>query len=221
MSSEVSTELEQDATKRMFERLMAAKDKSKDNDEIVIKDLEGARMFQDAFCCSDPIYQDQIKIILPNEPDNIGANTVASYLYGCFQDESTVEIACTPECSTGLKNPNLAPCDIASYQKSDKLIKVNSVVSEDADVFISQGSSLTKDDMAILRSQGIKVITTYNQNGNTITYTLGQSLTVEQDPAAPTQTSDNSTTTSSGWVWVWIIIAILLIAILAVIFLRQ
>lgn len=222
MSSEVATQLEQDATKRMYERLIAARDKPKDADETVIKDLEGSRMFQDAFCCADPIYQQQIATILASKPENVTANTVGSYLYGCFQPELAVEVACTPECATGLKNPELGKCDIASYEKKGKLTKVNSVVSEEANVFLDKGETLTAEDKKVLREQGIKVATTYNRDGTSINYVLGESFNVS-DPAqdVPQTTNDNSSSsTNTAWAWVWIIIAIVLIIIIALLLSR-
>jgi len=223
MSSDIATQLEEDATKRMYERLIAAHDKSETYNDSIIKDIEGSRMFQNVFCCNDPIYQNQINTIIASKPDTVIDDTVGAYLYGCFQPELAVEVACTPACSNGLKNPNLKPCDIASYEKKGELIKLNSIVSEDANVFIANGNSLTNDDRRILRDQGVKVATIYTQDGNTINYVLGESIDVTQDPPTQQQQpvqdpTSSESTTSWAWFWAWIIIIIVIIIIIIIAF---
>jgi hypothetical protein len=171
-------------------------------------------MFQNAFCCADPVYKEQIATIVATVPDVVTDDTVGAYLYGCFQPELAVEIACTPACANGLKNPDLTPCEIASYEKKGQLTKLNTVISEDANVFIATGNVITTDDLKTLRDQGIKVITTYNQDNNTINYILGESITTTQPDPTQSQPTNSSTT---SWAWLWIIIAIVIIIILIII----
>ena len=221
--SEVATQLEHDATKQMYERLIAAQDKPVDFDDTIKRDLEGSRTFQEAFCCTDPVYTDQIAIVVASKPDVVKSDTVGEYLYGCFQPELAVEIACTPACADGLKNPDLSPCEIASYEKKHgKLTKINNVNSEDANVFIASGESLTNEDKINLQQQGVKVITTYNQDGDTINYILGESLDISQpvtsDPPPNDSTQSGGT---SGWAWVWGVIILIIIIILLVLLFRN
>jgi len=216
MSTEVSTQLEQDAIKRMYERLIAARDKSKPFDDSITKDIEGSRMFQEAFCCTDPIYKEQVATIAATTPNIVIDDTVGSYLYGCFQPELTVEISCTPACANGIKNPNLTPCEIASYEKKGQLNKLNNVVSEDANIFIATGNTLTQEDLKSLFSQGVKVITIYKQDGNTINYILGESLNITQEDPTDSPPAYESTN-GTGWVWMWIAIAIALLIIIMII----
>lgn len=227
MSSEVVTQLEQEATKRMYERLIAARDKSKTADESVIRDLEGSRMFQDAFCCTDPIYKEQIDIIKSTLPDVVHDDTVGEHLYGCMQPELAVEIACTPACADrGLINPDLAPCELASYEKKGGVLKkINGVSSNEAHIFIAsrlpQGNDeLTNTDRNLLRSQGIKVITTYNQDGDTINYVLGESIDLTQPDPTP-QPPPPEETTSANWGWGLLVIAIVVIIIMALVLGRR
>ena len=223
MSSEVVTQLEQEATKRMYERLIAAKDKSKTFDENIKRDLEGSHMFQDAFCCSDPIYTEQINIIKASVPDVVKADTIGEHLYGCFQPELAVEIACTPACADGgLKNPDLSPCEIASYQKTKdglkKLTDASGEFQQEANVFINTGAKITSADRQQLRNDGIKIITTYDRDHDTINYVLGESIDITQDEPESVQDQTNTSSTSTAnWVWIlWIVLIIL--AIIAIIY---
>lgn len=214
MSSEVITQLEHEATKRMYERLIAAKDKSKTFDENIKRDLEGSHMFQDAFCCADPIYTEQINIIKETLPDVVDADTVGEHLYGCFQPELSIEIACTPACADGgLKNPDLSPCEIASYRKTQnglkKLTDGSGEFKHEANVFIDLGAKITSADRLQLRNDNIKIITTYHQDHGHINHILGENIDITQDEPV-NQTS--STSSSSDWLWIiWIILIILVI----------
>ncbi|CAH6418169.1 Hypothetical protein HVR_LOCUS44 [uncultured virus] len=220
----LSTELEHDAIKQMYQRLIVAHDKPIDFDDTIKRDIEGSRTFQEAFCCTDPIYKEQIEIIKAGNPNTAIDGTVGSYLYGCFQPELAVEIGCTPACAdgiNGLKNPDLANCEIASYEKSSygsnkgKLIKLNKITSEDANLFMGSGESLTSNDKALLVQDGVKVITIYNQDENTINYVLGESIDVTQ-PDSPNadQPPPSSSSTTNGWVWFLGIVVIIVIILL-------
>lgn len=210
MSSEVITKLEQEATKLMHERLIAARDKSKTADESIILDLDGSRMFQDAFCCNDPIYKEKIERVKATIPDVVHDDTVGEHLYGCMQPELAVEIACTPACADGgLINHDLEPCELASYEKKDgALKKLNNVSSDEAHVFIASNETLTLADRNELRAQGIKIITTYNQDGDTIDLT-------QEDPQPPPEQ-----TTTANW-WIFLIIAIVIIIVIMAIALSR
>ena len=221
MSTQVVTQLEQDAIKRMYDRLIAAKDQSKAANESVIADLKGSQMFQDAFCCNDPIYKDQIALIKSTLPDIVYDDTIGEHLYGCFQPELAVDIACTPACSDGgLINPDLAPCDLASYEKKgDTLKKLNNISTNEANVFITTGSELTLSDRNDLRAQGVKIITIYDQDDNTINYILGETLDITQPeqtlPSAPPSSESTTTITTTNWAWILLIIGIIIVIMVA------
>jgi hypothetical protein len=149
--------MEMELIKGTYERLIPAHNKSKD-DETIQPDILESKAFQEQYCCEDKIYLEQINNVVASKPEIIAPNTVGSYLYGCFQPELAIEIACTPECATGLKNPKLDACDIASYHKKGTLTKVNMVNSEEANIFIAHGEILTLEDKNLLLSHGIKVI---------------------------------------------------------------
>jgi len=206
----------QEAIKEMYQRLIAARDKPIDADESIIKDIATSRKFQEDYCCSDPFYKEQIEIIKGTLPDTVTNGTVGSYLYGCLQPELAVEIGCTPACSMGLKNPDLAACDIVSYEKKDgNLQKLNNLNTEDANVFITGNEQITYEDRQQLRNDGVKVITIFKQDGSSINYVLGESINLE----APENTyppPSEGTTTTYGWGWVWFILAIILIIILVI-----
>lgn len=214
MSSVVITQLEQEATKLMYERLIASRDKSKTADESIIRDFEGSRMFQDVFCCNDPIYKEQIERVKATLPDSVNDDTVGEHLYGCMQPELSVDIACTPACADGgLINPNLEPCKMASYEKKDgELKKINNVSSDEAHVFITSNETLALADRNELLEQGIKVITTYNQDGDTINYVLGETIDLKQQDSKPQDPPEQTTT--SNWAWILLIIAIVIIIII-------
>jgi hypothetical protein len=234
MSSEIITQLEQEATKRMYERLIAVHDKSKTANENIIKDLEGSRMFQEVFCCNDPIYNDQLAVIKETMPVTINSDTVGEYLYGCFQPETNVEISCTPACAdNSLKNPNLPPCDLASFEKKGILRRLNNIVSKDAHLFIAHNNVVTQDDIVQLYNNGVKNVITYTQDGNSINYILGE-VNVIKEPSInststptpnsnsnsiPTQSftdSNDDDTTNSSWSWLWILVFIVLIIIIII-----
>lgn len=219
MSLDVATHLEHNATKNMYERLIKERDKSRKHNAI-IKDIEGSYMFQDAFCCVDPIYKQQIEFINENMPDKITEDTVGSYLHGCFQAGTPTEIACTPACLSGLKNPDLPSCEIASYGKvlNGELNKLNDVTSDDAYVFMSNGQVLTEGDMVILWEHGVKIITLYHQNGDSINYSIGESFNVAN--LSQGQITQETTTTNS-WTWLWILFAIFIVILLVIIFTRS
>jgi hypothetical protein len=221
MSLDIATQLEQEATKRMYERLILSRDKSNVYDDSIIKDIEGSRMFQNVFCCNDPVYSNQIDTIIKSKPNIVIDDTVGSYLYGCFQPELAVAVACTPACSNGLKNPNLKPCEMASYEKKGNLVKINTVTGDEANVFIANGNSFTNDDRKILRDQSIKVATLYTQDGKSINYVLGESVDVTKDQPVqqPVQQPESTQSTqSSAWFWSWIIIVIVIIIIMIIAF---
>lgn len=224
---EVATQLEHDTTKQMYQRLIDARDKPIDSDDTIKRDIEGSRTFQETFCCTDPVYKEQIEIIKSTQPNTVIDKTVGAYLYGCFQPELAVEISCTPACAdgvNGLKNPDLSSCELASYEKNRDgiLVKLNGINSEDANLFLASNQSLTKDDKAVLVQDGVKITTIYNQDGNTINYILGESIDVSQPtPTDSNQPTTNSSGNSSGWGWVWLIIIIIIIILLVALALRM
>ncbi len=220
MSSEIITQLEQDATKNMYDRLIASRDKNIKNLEnfnSVNLDLQGSRMFQEAFCCDDPLYKEQIQIIKSTIPNIVKDDTVGKYLYGCFLPESVVEISCTPSCiDGGLKNPELSSCDIASYEKRGILKKLNEIHSDEAYVFIATGNELTVVDRKELYRQGIKIITVYQQEGTNINYVPGQTMNVMGSENVTITNTVTETTNTSNWVWAWVLLATLLIIIIVI-----
>lgn len=222
MSTEIVTQLEHDATKRMFERLVAARDKSKQENETIIKDLEGSHMFQDAFCCDDSAYREQITTIVATMPKITKDYTVGEYLYGCFQPETIVEIACTPACADGgLRNPDLNPCQSASYEKRVILKKLNSLTTSDAHLFIAANNSITADDIHRLRADGVKSIITYTQDGNSINYIRGTTINIPEINTNSTATAQATDTSSTNWAWLWVLIVVILIIVIVVLFLSR
>ena len=222
----MSGEADREAIRQLYRRLIEKRDKRIDGDEDIGRDIENSRNFQENYCCSDSFYLEQIDMVKQSLPDNIISGTVGSYLYACFLPELAVEIGCTPDCIKGLKNPNLEGCNIASYEKrGGNVKKLNDVRSEEADVFIASGEKIDREDRNILRQDGVKVITLYNQDGDTINYILGESINLDQ-PEPPTPSPSPSplpsppTTDQTAWGWVWIVIIILIITALAAVFLR-
>ena len=208
--------------KQVYERLIVSHDKALDHDETIKRDIETSRTFQDTFCCDNPAYIEQINVIKAQKSNIITNNTVGAYLFACFQPELAVEIACTPACAEGLKNPDIEPCELASYKKSNgKLIKVNTLISEDANIFIEGDESLNQADKTTLQKDGVKIISIYTQDGTSINYILGESINISETPTeAPTQTPTQQETTTNNWAWVWIIAVIILIIIIALILAR-
>lgn len=175
-------------------------------------DVALSRQFVEQRCCSDPEYLTEVTYIKSNIPSTVNEGTVASYLYGCFQPEISVEIACTPACSTGFKNPSLANCSTPSYQKkNDMLIKLNDVNDTTADIFIDNGQNLNSDDYTQLKNDGIKTANLYYQDGNTINYVLNGVADVENGVPSDNPPPDNSQN------WAWILIIIIIIAILLIV----
>lgn len=202
----------------VFDRLIAARDRLK-TDMSVTHDLAAARQFQDQSYGS-PQYLAQIAKVRASLPNVVQDDTVGEFLYGCFQPELAVEIACTPACAdSGLRNPSLTSCEMAAYKKKGDLKKINSVVSDEAHVFVAQNNQFTSDDRHVLREQGIKVVTLYNQDDANINYVLGETINIQQttnptDPGNPTDPAQNESTTN--WAWFWIIIAVLFILLLII-----
>jgi len=210
MSSEI-VDMEQDDIKCMFERLISNRDKLLSEDDQILKDIEESKDFQSAFCCSDPIYKQQISSIISSNPDIINKNTVGAYLYSCFQPETVVEIGCVPSCITGLKNPNISSCEMNTYEKNEKgeLIKLHTVVGDDANVFMASGQTITKSDKQILYNHGIKVITTYKQDTTTINYILSDSIPTDSPPIEPPQ--QHILTNINYWAYIWLIISAVIV----------
>ena len=201
--------------KAIHSRLIAVRDSPKNANEAVTNDLAASQAYSNTYCCADPAYQAQVGSVKATMPSVITDDTVGEHLYGCFQPELAIEIACTPACADGgLRNPNLTACDTASYEKKGELKKLNDLVTEDANVFIASGNTITTDDRAILRNEGVKVITVYNQDGNSINYILGESVAITPEDPAPTPNPGQSQSTTSNWGWVWIVVAIVLIVLL-------
>jgi len=211
-----------DDIKQTYERLISEHDKPLDFNDTIKKDIMVSQKFQETFCCSNPVYIQQIDTIKATRPSVVVDNTVGAYLYGCFQPELAVEIACTPACTTGLKNPDLVKCDIAAYEKKDdKFVKLNDIKSEDANVFIAKDQIIKEADRAVLKEDGVKVITTYKQDGTTINYILGESYDITQPVQSPPPEGVSTTTTTSyGWLWILIIIAIVVGILIAIFFIR-
>lgn len=191
----------------VIDRLIQVYDKPLDFNETVIKDLEIVRAMKQ-------IDKSEIQK-LSHVPDIINSNTVGSYLYSCFQEETVVEVACTPECSNGIKNPNMIPCDVVSYHKSSiGLIKLNTLSTEDGNVFIESNQWLNKDDIKKIRDDGVKVITIYNQDGNTINYKLDNTYNI----SIPRDITNNvvlNYNNDNSWIWgVLLFIIVIIISVL-------
>jgi hypothetical protein len=213
LSGNPSDSLEHEATRRMYQRLVTSHDKSLNYNDIIKRDIEGSRTFQDVFCCDDPIYTDQIEIIKLNQPSTVIADTVGSYLYGCFQPEKEVEVICTPACIKGLRNPKtIEDCSFPVYEKKDNLLtKLNVVAGNNQGlVFVASGQTVTAEDIKLLQKD-VQTITTYLQDENTLNYQLGETL--DLNSTSTLATADTSTTTEepSNWIWVWVIIVVILI----------
>lgn len=210
----MSDPIDQEAIKQLYQRLITNKDKPID-DENIRKDIEESRKFQRDYYDNE-FYKKEIDSIKSTMPSNIIDDTVGSYLYGCFQPELVIDIACTPACSSGLKNPELAPCDVASYEKKQGILtKLNSNKTENADIFITGNERITNEDRQQLQKDGVKIITTFTQDGESIDYILGESINLEAVDDVPQPADTNPTT--YGWGWIIFIIAIIIIVILAVV----
>jgi len=217
----MSDPIDQEAIKQMYQRLISERDQSIDATESIIQDIAASRKFQDTYCCSDPFYKEQIQIIKGTLPENVINGTVGSYLYGCLQPELAVEIGCTPSCSSGLRNPDVPLCDISSYEKKNgTLSNLNTINTEDANIFITGNEQLTNQDIQQLRQNGVKIITIFTQDGNTINYILGESINLDEpyNPSPPPPPQENPT--YYGWGWIWLILVIIVIIILVVAFFR-
>ena len=191
------------AITEMYQRLIQERDKAIDANDSIERDIETSRNFQEEFCCSDPFYIEQVEVVKASMPDDVTSGTVGAYLYGCFQPELAVEIGCTPACSDGLKNPDIDDCNIASYEKEGgELRKLNEVNTEEANVFVAENEKITLEDRQQLRQDGVGVITTFNQDGNSINYVLGESIDLDQ----PEYTEPPPEEESSTWYWGWILI---------------
>ena len=191
------------AIAEMYQRLIQERDKEIDVDADVERDIETSRNFQEEFCCTDPFYIEQMEVIKASMPEDVTSGTVGAYLYGCFQPELAVEIGCTPACSDGLKNPDIEDCNIASYEKEGgELRKLNNVNTEEANVFIAENEEITLEDRQQLRQDGVSVITTFNQDGDSINYVLGESIDLDQ----PEYTEPPPEEEPYTWYWGWIFI---------------
>lgn len=216
MSSEVTTKLELDAVKDAFTRLIAARDMATDATEQIKSDMDMARMFQETHTCDDSEYQD-IQAYVKQQynqlpPSTIISGTVGAYLFSCLQASAVIDAICTPDCANGFHDCDATACDLASYHKiNGKIVKLNAVATEDANVFLANGEGITREDREILRRDGVKVITTYTQDGNTINYILGESNDITQPDPEP---QPNPTPSTSGWAWLWIILGIIAIIII-------
>lgn len=203
---DVSTELEHDATKKMFERLILDKDKSINHNDTIKRDIEGAKTFQEVFCCSDPLYKKQIEQIQKVKNKKVKNGTVAAFLHGCFESESSVEVSCTPACATGLRNPELKPCGIPSYEKKNgKLHKLNNIKGDEANVFLAHNEELTMKDKEKLHEQGIRTITVYDQLEDSIKYELNQSYATVQNNVVSDTTNNNL----NGWFWIILLLIVI------------
>lgn len=214
----MSDPADQDAIKEMYQRLIGKLDQYVDATEDIKKDISLSREFDKNYCCSDPFYKEQIEVIKGTLPDNVTNGTVGAYLYGCMQPELAVEIGCTPACSTGLRNPDVSQCDIASYEKKNGVLtKLNNVTTEEANVFITGNEEITSENRQQLLQDGIKVITIYNQDGDSINYILGESINLEEPENPPTPPPPPpEETTPTYWGWIWFVLAIIIVIILVV-----
>ena len=213
MYSGVTTKVELDA----FTRLAAASNMTIDANEQIKSDMKIARDFQETYNCDDPQYREILGYIKEEydakPPDTIISGTVGAYLFSCIQPSATVNPVCIPDCASGFHDCDVPSCDLPSYHKSNgELLKINDISNEDANVFIARGDSLTSADRAALRNDGIKVITLYNQDGNSINYIHGESINLDSPEPQPQPQPQPST--SSGWAWLWLIIGILAIIVI-------
>lgn len=195
-----------------YQRLIASRDKALDANESIKADIRESRAFQDEFCCNTEIYRDQIAIVAASKPNIVIEDTVGSYLYACFQPELAVKVACTPSCTTGLKNPDLPDCTTPSYEKkAGQLKKLNNITGDIADVYLASGQSITQGDREALVRDNVRLITIYEQDGETIDYILGETIDVTQPPPQP-----NPPVTPTGWIWLALIVLIVVILLLVV-----
>lgn len=219
MDSDLATRLEKDAVDQMFVRLIQAEAEPLNGNEAIARDLAGAHLFEEAFCCNDPIYEAQIRRLQTSAPTKVMDGTVGAYLYGCFINSPAVEVACTPDCVYGISNPNLPPCELSSYQKrAQKLTRLNLKATEDANIFIQTGEYLTPEDHAQLFLDGVRVITIFHQIQSSIDYSLGQSMVVMPTHLSDATNSESVTTTSNtdptsdqAWWWWGLVVLILVI----------
>jgi hypothetical protein len=210
---------------QIFERLLQAHTQPQKGNDIIVQDLGDVRTFDDQFSRANPLYQAQIEWLRTNTPLSIEADTVGAYLFGCFATSNVVEVACTPECVSGISNPNLPPCELVAYHKRDhKLIRLNNKTTEDANIFIQTGQYLTSEDHAQLFLDGVRVITIFHQQDATINYKLGKSMVVVPTnvstltEAEPISTPTTTTETQEWWWWALVAVILVFFIIIAVIF---
>lgn len=191
-------------------------------DPSIQKDLELSKNFKTQHCCSSQIYLDEMNFINQNIPPTINQNTVGSYLYGCFLPDITINIECTPECSNGLTNPQHDICQFPTYEKSDnQLININEGSGSNALLFLPYGSTITNADILLLKNNGVKVVSIYTRDENTIDYVFNKTSNVDELEETPA-TQQPPPPTSYAWLW-WLLFIILVIFILFLAFsaLRQ
>lgn len=201
-----------DEISNVYKRLILNQDKPIDYNDQIKSDIEISKKFQEDFCCSTLEYIAQMKEIEKTKPDLIVYGTVGEYLYSCFQPTLSIDTACTPTCSRGLKNPNNLDCTAGVYEKHDgKLLKTNSNNTENIYLFLGTGETLTANDREFLKSQGIKYVTVYNQDSDSINYVMGETIDLYQPISEPIEEPPPS---QSYYYWGWGLGLLIIIIIL-------
>lgn len=201
---------------QVYTRLIAAKDMPIDSPEV-IDDMAASYIFQQHK--DNLIYNEQLDEIYKTCPEIVLNGTVGAHLYGCVQSENISHVACSPSCIDGLKKSNIKECDTPAYKKEKfRLIKLNEIKGETARIFVVNGQKLTTGDKTLLMNHGIKHITTYDQDNNTINYMTGETLDLSiTNFDEPVHRSQNTGRTNYAWAWILgILIALIIITVLLV-----
>lgn len=197
----------------VFSRLLQAQNMSIDANDQIKADMQRAREFQKSQTCESQEYKDIAQYLVAeynrNPPVNIRTGTVGEYLFACITPSTAINVKCTPNCinnaffSCGNGGCNSSP----SYHKNgDNIVKLNDVTSEDVYLFLIPGQTFTLKDRTYFANNGVKTVTIYNRDGETINYVRGETIDVTAPPPA-----DQVVQPGWGWGWLWIVIIIILV----------
>lgn len=211
---------QQDTIQQVIARLIAVQTQPIGATDTIKNDINTLKSFQDAYCCASPEYLAEIAAVRNSVPNTVTQGTVGEYLYGCFQPELVGQIACTPACVNGLKNPDLQACNVPSFVKTNGTItKINEVMGNTGNLYLAAGQVYTEADRQYLLSEGLQSVTVYSQDGANVTYILGETADLNQPVTQqPAPTNTNATW---AWGWIWLVIIIIIVIILAIFLARS
>lgn len=202
--------------RNIHSRLSTASSLPVDTEEYV-NDIIASREFSDNYCCNTPEYLTEIEILKTTTPSVVSKNTIGSYLYGCFQPELAIDIKCTPECITGLRNPTFDKCQLPVYQKinGDLVLISKGEENSNALVFLNEDTVLSSEDQEYLYNQNVRQVTLNYRDGNTINYLLGETVNIDDEPEPE---NNVASTAPQNYYWGWLLLIILIIILVAAFF---